>query len=540
MIPESFAWKALLGLAATAWAVSGAAEYKTEVFVPGDGLHCIHGLAFDAKDRLYVGSVVGQQLYRVDTKTGAHEIYVGPTEGLADDMEVAPDGSLVWTSIIQGFVRAKAEGGEVRELAKGLPGANSIAFNKEGRLFVGEVFLGDALYEIDYAGKNPPRQILKDVGGLNGFDFGPDGFLYGPLWFKGQVVRVDVDSGEMTVVAEGFKIPAAANFNSKGVLHVLDSAVGDIVTVDTKTGAKTVVAHLKTAMDNLAFDSHDNLYVTVMSESAVYQVDTKTGTSRLVRANALGVPADMAIWNDGGAETLYLADTFALRSVDPATGKVTDIARFVETDLDYPSGIAVSEKHIHTTGFFGGVVQTFDRKTGKTLATRHGFAAPFDVLEIEDGSLLVAQLAAGNLMHVTGEGDADRTVLVEGLVTPSALAFADSGAIYVVQAMKGEVTRVDLVTKERKAIAQGLKGPEGLVVAPDGRVIVSEVGAKRVVAIDPASGAVTVLAENLPIGLALSPGMPPIGVQTGLAVTAKGDIIVSADIEDALYKLTPK
>ena len=540
MIPISFVRTVSLGLAAAAWAVCGAAEYKAEVFVPGAGLHCIHGLTFDAKDRLYVGSVVGQQLYRVDTKTGAHEIYVGPSEGLADDMEVAPDGSLVWTSIIQGFVRAKAEGGEVRVLAKGLPGINSIAFNSEGRLFAAEVFLGDALYEIDYAGEKPPRQILKDIGGLNGFDFGPDGFLYGPLWFKGQVVRVNVDSGELTVVAEGFKIPAAANFNSKGVLHVLDSAVGDIVTVDTKTGAKAVVAHLKTAMDNLAFDSHDNLYVTVMSESAVYEVDTKTGTSRLVRTNTLGVPADMAIWRDGGAETIYLADTFALRSVDPATGKVTDIARFVETDLDYPSGITVTDKHIHTTGFFGGVVQTFDRKTGKTLATRHGFAAPFDVLELEDGSLIVAQLAAGNLVHVTGEADSDRTAIAEGLVTPSALAFAGKDAIYVVQAMKGEVTRINLATKERAAVAQGLKGPEGLAVDATGRLIVSEVGARRVVAIDPSNGAVTVLAEDLPIGLALSPGMPPIGVQTGVAVTAKGEIVVSADIEDALYKLTPR
>ena len=31
------------------------------------------------------------------------------------------------------------------------------------------------------------------MGGFNSFAVGPDGMLYGPLWFKGQVVRVDPD-----------------------------------------------------------------------------------------------------------------------------------------------------------------------------------------------------------------------------------------------------------------------------------------------------------------------------------------------------------
>jgi hypothetical protein len=51
------------------------------------------------------------------------------------------------------------------------------------------VFIGDALWEIDIAGAKAPRLIAKDMGGFNGFEVGPDGMLYGPLWFKHQVVR---------------------------------------------------------------------------------------------------------------------------------------------------------------------------------------------------------------------------------------------------------------------------------------------------------------------------------------------------------------
>ena len=73
-------------------------------------------------------------------------------------------------------------------------------------------------------------------------------------------------------------------------------------------------------------------------------------------------------------------------------------------------------------------------------------------------------------------------------------------------------------TGARKVVADGLAGPEGIDVGPDGRLYVAEVGQKRVVAIDPATGAKTVIASNLDIGLAPFPGGPPALVPTGVAV----------------------
>ena len=85
-------------------------------------------------------------------------------------------------------------------------GPNSLAFGKDGRLFVSEVFLGDALYEIDLKNVDKPdfkpfprselRRIAEKMGGLNGFEIHKDdGFLYGPLWFKGQVVKINLETG---------------------------------------------------------------------------------------------------------------------------------------------------------------------------------------------------------------------------------------------------------------------------------------------------------------------------------------------------------
>ena len=75
--------------------------------------------------------------------------------------------------------------------------------------------------------------------------------------------------------------------------------------------------------------------------------------------------------------------------------------------------------------------------------------------------------------------------------------------------------------------------------APDGKLYVAEVGQKRVVTIDPASGAKTVIASNLDIGLETYPGGPPALVPTGVAVGTGGAVYVSSDRRNAIYKLTP-
>ncbi len=80
--------------------------------------------------------------------------------------------------------------------------------------------------------------------------------------------------------------------------------------------------------------------------------------------------------------------------------------------------------------------------------------------------------------------------------------------------------------------------PEGIALTPDGKLIVAEVGAKRIVEIDPQTGKLTEIAGNLPIGLAGAPGGLPTNIPTG--VGASGVIYFSSDIENAIYKVVKK
>ncbi|MBH5399046.1 SMP-30/gluconolactonase/LRE family protein [Bradyrhizobium sp. CNPSo 4010] len=509
--------------------------------VPGSAFHGVHGLGVDKAGHLFAGSVAGAALYEVDIAGGSAKVAIPAPVGMADDIAFAPDGTMAWTGFLAGDLYARKGDGPIKKLASGLPGINSLAFRKDGRLYATTVFLGDALYEIDVEGVKPPRQIMEKMGGLNGFEFGPDDKLYGPLWFKGQVARVDVDKAELTVVADGFKVPAAANFDSKGNLFVVDTALGQLVRVDPKSGAKTVVAQLKPSLDNLAIDDKDRIYVSNMADNGIQEVDPATGQARQIIIGKLALPGGIDVTSENGKDTIHVADLFAYRTVDGATGEVTERARMhaAGTTLEYPMSATAKGNDVVLSSWFTGTVQVIDGKTGATRDMLHDFKAPHDAVVLADGSILVAELGTKSLVKVSGEHGKDRTTLIGALEGPVGLVRGKTDEVYVTEAFAGLVSRIDS-NGEKTVIAKELKMPEGIARTSDGKLIVAEVGAKRLIEIVPETGEVTEIAANLPIGLTGAPGGLPTHIPTGVAVGASGAIYVSSDVENAIYKVVKK
>jgi sugar lactone lactonase YvrE len=511
---------------------TGQPTYKVPTLVPGSPFHGIHGLTFDADDKILVGSVVGMNIHKVDPDTGAISLYQGPPEGMADDLEFSPDGTLVWTAIILGELYARSPDGTVTKIASGLPGLNAVAFKQDGRLFATLVFLGDALYEFDITGKKPPRLIMENMGGLNGFDFGPDGKLYGPIWSKGQIARVDVDTAELTVVAEGFKVPAAVNFDSRGVLHVIDNETGEIFQVDTDSGDKHLIATAPTNLDNLAFDSKDRLFVTNMSDNAIYEVNRETGELRLVVGGPLTTPAGISL--DG--DTLYVADLFSLSKVDVGTGEVGDVSRII-SDHEYPVSVTANGKHLIIGSSNAGMVQGYDKQSGKRLWRWTEFSSPGGLLELADGSVVVAETGTGKVLKVSGAAGEIREILAENLTEPMGLALsADGRIIYVTDAGSGQIFSLELANRSQAVVKAGLAMPEGIAIDRDSTLFVAETGARRILKIEP-GGAVETIADNIPLGLKGYPGLPPSFIPTGIAVGNDGVVYVSSDIDNTILRI---
>lgn len=534
---------ACAALIAAVFSVPSASAENWEVtrLVPGSAFHGVHGLGIDKAGHLFAGSVAGAMLYEVDIASGTAKVAVPSPIGMADDIAFAPDGTMAWTGFLTGDLYSRKGDGPIRKLASGLPGINSLAFRKDGRLYATTVFLGDSLYEIDVEGVKPPRQIMERMGGLNGFEFGPDDKLYGPLWFKGQVARVDVDKAELTVVADGFKVPAAVNFDSKGNLFVVDTALGQLVRVDPKSGAKTMVAQLKPSLDNLAIDDKDRIYVSNMADNGIQEVDPATGQAKQIIIGKLALPGGIAVTSENGSDTIHVADVFAYRTVDGVTGEVSEKARMhaAGVTLEYPMSATAKGNDVVLSSWFTGTVQVIDGKTGATRDMLHGFKAPHDAIVLADGSILVAELGTKSLVRVSGEHGKDLTTLIGGLEGPVGLVGGPNSEVYVTEAFAGTVARVDS-NGEKTVLARELKMPEGIARSRDGKLIVAEVGAKRLIEIAPETGKVTEIAANLPIGLVGAPGGLPTHIPTGVAVGATGVIYFSSDVENAIYRVVKK
>ena len=501
----------------------------------------VHGLAVDKGGRLLAGSVVGNAIWTVDRNSGAASILIGGPEGQADDIAIGPNGEMAWTNYLQGAIRYREnDQAPMRVLASGLPGLNSLDFDrKTGKLYASQVFLADALWEIDVAGIKPPRLIAKDLGGFNGFEVGPDGMLYGPLWFSRCVVRIDPTTGGVTVLNASFETPAAANLDGKGNLWVVDAATGELAKVALDTGKKTTVAMLATALDNLAIAPDGTVYVSNMADNGIQAIHPDTGAVRSLTRGALAVPGGIKL--DG--DTLYVADLFAYRSINTQTGKVTDLRRMHASGvaLEYPFAIGLSSKKVALASWFTGTVQVIDRATQASETMLHGFKAPYDALPLEDGSLLVAEIATGSIVSASGADYANRRTVASGLAGPVQMVLGKDGALYVTEAA-GNVQRINLADGSKTVVASGLALPEGLAFTPWGSLIVAEAAAGRLTELDLAGGTSTTrrtVADKLPIGLSGGPGMPPPYVATGVAVAADGTVYFSANRDNAVYRIKP-
>ena len=111
--------------------------------------------------------------------------------------------------------------------------------------------------------------------------------------------------------------------------------------------------------------------------------------------------------------------------------------------MEYPFAVGVSSKLVALTSWFTGTVQLLDRETCKTVQMTHGWKAPYDALPMEDGSLLVAELATGSISRASGAEYKDRRVVASGLQGPVQMTLGKDGALYVTEAA-GKLTRINL------------------------------------------------------------------------------------------------
>ena len=498
-----------------------------------------NGVAFGPDDRLYVATVGTNSIRVLDPESGEVLEVLGPEQGVSspDDLTFGPDGSLYWTALLTGEVGRLSPDGVKRTVAQLTPGVNPITFSDDGRLFVGQCLFDDGLYEIDPDGAFEPRMIADELApcALNAMDFGPDGYLYGPRPFHGLVARVDVDSGEFTTVADGFVYPVAVKFDGQGRLFVLDDATGEVLRVDPDSGERELVATLRPGLDNLAFDAQGRLFVSNFTEGEITEVLADGGT-RVVSPGGMITPAGVMVRAGADGESVVVADVDSLRAFGGASGEPGEpIANpGIMPVTVWPDGDALV-----LTSWVSNMVMVWDPVAGEALEAYGDFATPLNAVRFQ-GDLVVAELGSGSLVRMTAGNPGQRDPLPGEFAVPVGLLATDD-ALWASDWATGMVWRLaegGELLSEPVPVATDLAQPEGLALNANGDLLVVETGAGRLSSIDLASGAVTVVAEGLELGM-VQPDFPPTYVYNGVAVGPSGSIYVSGDVANVLYRIDP-
>ena len=527
------------------------AEYEMKTIIEPGPFHGVHGLAFGPDGALYAGDIMGSIIHRVDIASGAHEPAVSAPFGMADDIGFAPkgtpfEGTLVWTSVALGQLYAQPPGGKPRLIADKMPSINTVGFAPDGRLYVTQTGgRHKTLWQVDLSGDTPLEQVWDGTGGLNGFTIADDGYLYGPQADLGRVIRFDLETKEIEVVADGFEWPTAVEIDDRGLLYVLDFDGGTVTRVNKETGEKTQLASLESGLDNMAIGPpghvHANkLYVSSIGGNGIYEIDTATDTLRTVVAGDLTAPGGVATLGTGTDTRIYIADMFSLREINPADGNVRTVTP-VSGSSAYPTTVTHGRFEgrdvVVTASWFTGRVQILDPETGTVLRNESRFSGPRGIAMLTDGSLLVAESTGQRIIRVNADGE--RTTVAEGFAFPSGLALAGDTIAYVSDSTSGTVSSIDLTTGAARVVGEGFKMPEGMAILPNGNLAIVDSVAKAVYELDTKSGLRTPIHVDADIGLTVLPPQPDAWIFNGIAIGPNGTLYLPLDINTSLVALTP-
>ena len=500
-----------------------------------------NGMFFDAHDRLYVANVLGQSISIIDPDSGELLGKLTPEQGVffADDVTVAPDGSIYWTDFVLGLVNGLSPDGQPISVAAGIANANPLTVSPDGRLFFAQCFsqTANAIYEGDPTGANPPRVILQDGPGCasNGMDY-LDGGLFSPRWFEDRVVRVDVETGEISEVTGGWPTPAAVKFDSKGRLHGV-SQFGEVVRIDRATGARRLLATLPFGLDNLAFDSHDRLFVSSNADAFVVEV-REDGSVRTVSAGGLSTPAGIGIIGN----KLFVGEIQSLRTFSTKSGRELDVLRSIFAVGPLPilpfAASPLDRRRLVLADWFDGQMAIWNTKN-ESVEALGAFAAPVDAVPFM-GGIAVTELGLGQVT-LTSKDLTGRVTLGSGLVVPAGLAAWRNRDLYVSDSALGQVFQVvrrgEVLAQPEPVTDEPFLVPEGIVMRGRHRLVVVETGTGSLKEINLRNGRVRTLADGLAFRPAVAvPVLPPFGFLNHVEIDRKGNLYVNGDGAGVIYK----
>lgn len=452
-----------------------------------------------------------------------------------------------------------------------LVGVDPITFRKsDGMLYVQSSFNPAQLFKVDPNGSAPVAINLSQQVFCNAFAFSPiDDKLYSPDLgnpdpTNNALVRIDVDSGQVTTIVTGIPSPIALKINSQGIIYFISRQTAELFKFDPATPniAPVVIAKVEPALDNLALSADETKAYITNDQNVIFEVILSTGAQRKVFQSPILGPYDLAFESGSSAGTkddvLWLADQGSVQQVSAKSGQlikklVIDSANSGIAGIGQANGISVEPTPngiITVADITIGDFWTMD-KNFHPIAQFSGFDTglfgkqPFSVIRITGGTpaeyFLAVNAVDGIIMKIYKDGSNVVTeTFFSGLQTPVKLKryfdkHKNKDYIYIVEAgildqaipSTGRVSRIPLnnpVPAAQEILLDKLNNPQGLDIVDDVMYVV-EVDNNRIIsasALNTSTPQVVINSLQLDYPILMSQFTPkPVSITRTVAVTPK-------------------
>jgi sugar lactone lactonase YvrE len=376
----------------------------------------------------------------------------------ANGLRTGPDGRVYVAQVTGSQISALdvGTGGleTISPMGSEIVAPDDVAFDPRGNLYATEVMNG----RVSVLGTDGRSRVLRDdVPAANGITFHRGRLFIDECRMEGRLMELDLGGRAPRVLLENLPLPNALEAGPDGLLYFPLLGSNDIWRIHPEGGAaERVIGDLGTPVA-VKFDSRGFIVSPQVASGEVLRIDPRSGERSVLAAL------------DPGLDNLtFVGDRLFVSNFD---GRITEILAGGETRALLPGGLNW----------------------------------PLDLEMGEDGQLYVAD---GTRFYALPPGG--RLKSLGMLFSPGypgflrGLAPAASGG-FVVTTSGGQVALYRPWDEESEVLADGLDQLYGAAVAPDGAIVVAELGAGRVLSIQ--SGKVEVLATGLrdPLGVAIGP-----------------------------------